>query len=317
MTLNQLIESISNFGSNILSPKEGEPIIEPFIEPSFNLAIESLEILQNGLSPLEVGIINLLPSLILPIWNQFSEDSKSKIIQNCERLFKIQFHPSATTRFSILCIEILNNLNNNWPQLINFIFTSSNYQIRPNLFIKLISISKSDFIDTNLENIRKLIIEFLQLKEISIQVSIIAILSNLDCNLFFEKYPNLLEILMESVLNIFSKEPERISFLTPILVDIFISSPIINKQSSDVIQKFISNCNDIQSISTILNFFPFLPNQDILLLIKQLVIVSNKYIIENNEINFELLNLIESSPIEDFNEETSKTICNYFLDSFK
>jgi hypothetical protein len=258
----ETLQAITSFGKQIISPVEGVVIREPILKLSED-EIQSLLALPKGnaSSPLEVGIFNLLPHILIDHWSVITslDPIKAKLVT-----FLTQgLHDKSLPRLADACIDVYKHLQFEWPELIAFIFKPGPSDLNGLLLIRLLSVSESQFIETNLGQIVGVLTDLLPKSSVSVQTGLIVILATIGPDGMLGANPDLINQLWIALIHIMTEEPDRREFLQPLLSNIFEVCPAALEARPPAVASAIAAITDVKSARPILQVIQFL-NADFL-----------------------------------------------------
>ena len=304
------LDAVVKFGEEIINPKEGVIIFEPDIEVSSESFITLFDLIKGDPnSPLEVGIVNLLPRIIINTWPDLKDcqkaETKAKLLEKCS----LTFHEKSISRFADSCIAVYKFSGHKWDKLVDFIMNEGNNELNGFMFVRFMSTATSDFIKDNNQKIIDKIVSLLPVSSISVQTGLITILSVIDSRKALAENKELYSLLWSTILNIFTVEPNRIGFLSPLINEIFMNAQECSK--TEAVSNAIAAITDLKSSEPILQLIPFLNTDDLFALLQKLHSFAQEFISINNEIPKDLISAIDSVNLEGITKEKAVPIIDF------
>ena len=316
MSLSEVIEKITLFGKEIINSDKANSstVVVPKIEVTADETISLINQLKNEQnSEYDVGFYNIADKIISENWEKMNDSQKNQIRDQFLKATKTQINQKASNRFAALCVKIYVLSENNWKELLDFVFSIEDISIiKIKIFVRLLSSVEEDFMKEHFNQIVAFLTKSLPIATPALKDKLINVLSNIDSELAFETEKTLLDIFMESLFAIMKEEPERQELIIPVANTIFVQSPkaaeIVPKSLTDAIM----NIKDIESAEPILGLFPVYNAESIIALVTKLIALAESMIKENKCLPVDLLSLIAESPIEKLSESVSEALAQFF-----
>ncbi|OHT06616.1 hypothetical protein TRFO_25286 [Tritrichomonas foetus] len=306
------LDKITKFGQEIITPEEGVIIIEPALELNAAQFMSIFDLIKGETSsPLEVGLVNLLPHLLVSLWMSFDENTKSSIRSKLYEKLSLNFHDKAVSKFADACIAVYKFSGSNWSELIEFIFHKEIVPLTGYLFVRLMSSVDGEFISTNIDNIVKKLVSLFPTSSISVQTGLIVILSIIDTAKALKENKELGNLLFTALIRIFTEEPDRIDFILPLIADIFESAPEVLNEKYEILSTTIANITSEKSAQPILHLIPYLCLEDLSSLLEKLYILAEKFLADKNELPKDLISSIDEAPLEAITDPAIENIIEF------
>lgn len=298
-----ILDSITQFGEKILNPNENEIIFEPQFDATPDQLPVFIDLIKNEKDSAQVvGLINLLPRVLVTVWEYLNEEQKSQVCGKLSEKFSFDFNEKSIGKYADSCISVYKFSLFKWDGLINFIFSDNTDPLTGYLFVRLMSAVDGQFIKDNLNRIVDLLVKLFSNSSCSVLTGLIVILSIIDTKSAINEHQELVNLLWGALFKIFEEEPDRITFILPLLSEIFTSVPEIRDITVDIVSNKISTIDNSDNAQNLIKLLPFLNLDDLTSLIAKLLSLADKFIKENNEIPKDLISDIDESPLDSLTE---------------
>lgn len=311
----EVVQALTHFGQEIIEPEDGIVIIEPEISVTPEQVLGLINSIKGDEKlPLEVGVCNVLVHVLTAEWKKLSSAQQDSVKTGLLSLIGKNVNQKSMSRLADAFVAVYRLSGKQWDALADALFTTSPNSLIGFIFIRFIGSADSTFLNSHSTNINEMVGKLLPISSISVQTGLIVMLSTIDSASAFKGNSKLIDSLWTSLIHIFTEEPSRIEFISPLIADIFEQSPEIMEAKPAIINQTISKIADVKTAEPILQLIPYLCKDSLMELINKLFSVFEQSIKSENVVPSEFISLIDNSPLDSIKEENVKAI-NDFLQS--
>ncbi|EAY13461.1 hypothetical protein TVAG_206290 [Trichomonas vaginalis G3] len=311
--INEIAESISKFGGEILNKKVGEApkIPQLNLQPADIIALFKL-LKGDTSSEYDVGFYNIIDTYIAQSWANFTNEQKEEIKKLLINSAKTQINKHSLNRFANICVAVYDLTDKKWTELFNFVLESTPSDVTAKILIRFLASASEEFLTTNFAKIVHFITVSFSTVSNSLKENYFTVLSSLNSEEAFQIEPTLLDIFMTNLIQLIKEDPERQEFVVQTAIEVLVQAPKADSIVPKAITEAIQSIVDTESALPVLSIFPVLNSNSVVALLNRLISVTETYIKEKGALPLELLDSIEDSPIEDLSEDVLETLAKYF-----
>lgn len=252
-------EILSSYGSEILSTNEAISVQSPELSLNCQQIIDIFSQLPNNTdSPLFIGFFNCLAAKINANAKDFTKEQIQTLQAKLLQLINQPIHEKAVCGFSDSCITVLNIVNKEWPQIIDYVFSNPTKELSGYLLVRLIGALGRSFVLKNENKVYPIISSLLPLCSISLKSSLITVIFSGNPDVAFTTQPTLLHNFWSAILTIYIEAPQRITFLEPLIEGIFHFAPKSLHQETDLIQSTLNKLTSVEQAKPLLNLIQYM-----------------------------------------------------------
>ncbi|OHT08706.1 hypothetical protein TRFO_04778 [Tritrichomonas foetus] len=270
------LKYLQDYGSKAL--KDPQNIPEPDVSVPADKVLSLFKSLKNDVnSPLDVGIYCALQNIIHKTWKSMKADERNSLRSNLIAVAKNKINPIAMGRLSDAYLVAYQLSELKWPELADLIFKSNpKFEFLGYLFVRYCTTCNSAFFTQKVLDIMLVITELLESASTSVQTGLIIVFSNLNIQKVLQQKPEFYETIWKAVINVYSKDPERIHVLSQSLDNIFEKAPVLIEAKPKAISDALAAVKtDVSTAKVLIQLICYLSLENVKELLNKLKKASN------------------------------------------